>query len=66
MHLTNTNLTKAKVLGPPTAVTSCYVVMAIGSYFDYKGGNIVGMSYNTEEAANSYHIFMLQRLLSSF
>lgn len=38
----------------------------IKPYFDYKGGNIVGMAYNTEEAAKSAHVFMLQSLLSSF
>ncbi|MBP1527227.1 MAG: hypothetical protein H9Q66_04835 [Spiroplasma ixodetis] len=36
------------------------------SYFDYKGGNIVGGSYNCELAAKTAYVFMIRSLLSSF
>ena len=35
-------------------------------YFDYKGGTIVGAGYNTDEAASSAFVFMLNSLKSSF
>jgi hypothetical protein len=38
----------------------------IKSYFDYKGGNIVGMAHNSKEAATSAHVFMVQSFLSSY
>jgi hypothetical protein len=35
-------------------------------YLDYKGGNILGVAQNSEEAATTAHVFMVQSLLSSF
>lgn len=40
--------------------------MHLKSYFDYKGGNIVGMSYDGKEPAASAHTFMVQSFLSSY
>lgn len=37
----------------------------IKPYFDYKGGSIVGSAANSQEAATTVHVFMLQSLLSS-
>lgn len=37
----------------------------IKPYFDYKAGSIVGSAANSEEAATTAHVFMLQSLLSS-
>ncbi|GFX92633.1 transposable element P transposase [Trichonephila clavipes] len=36
------------------------------SYLDFKGGNILGMAYNSEQAATSAYVFMIQSLLSPF
>ena len=33
-------------------------------YFDYKGGNIVGLSGNSNEAATSAFVFILSRVFS--
>lgn len=33
-------------------------------YFDYKGGNVVGMASNSAEPASSAHVFMVASLLS--
>ncbi|GFT24627.1 THAP-type domain-containing protein [Trichonephila clavipes] len=33
-------------------------------YLDFKGGNILGMAYNSEQAATSEYVFMIQSLLS--
>ena len=35
-------------------------------YFDYKGGNIVGMAFNENIAASSAHVFMISSLLSPY
>lgn len=35
-------------------------------YFDFKGGNLVGMAFNNKEAATSAHVFMIQSLLSAY
>ena len=35
-------------------------------YFDYKGGNIVGLSDNTNEAATSAFVFMLSSVFSQY
>ncbi|GFY45886.1 transposable element P transposase [Trichonephila inaurata madagascariensis] len=32
-------------------------------YLDFKGGNILGMVYNSEQAATSAYVFMIQSLL---
>ncbi|KAH7960325.1 hypothetical protein HPB49_018722 [Dermacentor silvarum] len=37
----------------------------IKPYFDYKGGNIVGSEANSQEAATTAHVSMVQSLLSS-
>ncbi|KAK8756868.1 hypothetical protein V5799_000430 [Amblyomma americanum] len=37
----------------------------IKPYFDYKGGSIVGSSANSQEAATTAHVFMVQSLLSA-
>ncbi|XP_077512600.1 uncharacterized protein LOC144123693 [Amblyomma americanum] len=37
----------------------------IKPYFDYKGGSIVGSSANSQEAATTAHVFMIQSLLSA-
>ncbi|GFS97172.1 THAP-type domain-containing protein [Trichonephila clavipes] len=34
-------------------------------YLDFKGGNILGMAHNSEQAATSAYVFMIQSLLSS-
>ena len=34
-------------------------------YFDYKGGNIAGAAYNSEQPANSAFVFMITSLFSS-
>lgn len=36
------------------------------SYFDFKGGSILGASFNCEEAASSAYVFMIQSIASSF
>lgn len=36
------------------------------SFFDYKGGNIVGGSYNNEKAAKTAYVFIIRSLLSKF
>lgn len=36
------------------------------SYLDFKGGSILGMSYNCSEAANSAYVFMVQSVQSSY
>ena len=33
----------------------------LNSYFDYKGGNIVGLSDNSNKAATSAFVFMLSK-----
>ncbi|GFV18341.1 THAP-type domain-containing protein [Trichonephila clavipes] len=33
-------------------------------YLDFKGGNILGVAYNSEQAAVSAYVFMIQSLLS--
>ncbi|XP_049767201.1 uncharacterized protein LOC126100618 [Schistocerca cancellata] len=38
----------------------------IKPYFDYKGGNIVGAAFDSDEAATTAYVFMIQSLLSSF
>ncbi|KAH8032923.1 hypothetical protein HPB51_003800 [Rhipicephalus microplus] len=38
----------------------------IQPFFDFKGGNISGAAGNSEEAATSAHVFMVQSMLSSF
>ena len=35
-------------------------------YFDYKGGNIVGLSDNNNEAATSAFVFMLSSVFSQY
>ena len=35
-------------------------------YFDYKGGNIVGLSDNSNEAATSAFVFMLSSVFSQY
>ncbi|GFV54217.1 transposable element P transposase [Trichonephila clavipes] len=35
-------------------------------YLDFKGGNILGITYNSEQAATSAYVFMIQSLLSPF
>lgn len=38
----------------------------INPQFDFKGGNLCGMSHNNESAANSAFVFMVRSLLSPF
>ncbi|XP_054707693.1 uncharacterized protein LOC129217416 [Uloborus diversus] len=38
----------------------------IKPYFEYKGGNLIGMAYDSEHAATSAHTFMVQSILSDF
>lgn len=38
----------------------------IKPYFDYKGGNIVGMAYNSDDVATTAHVFMIQSILTQF
>ncbi|XP_049801053.1 uncharacterized protein LOC126236056 [Schistocerca nitens] len=38
----------------------------IKPYFDYKGGNIVGAAFDSDKAATTAYVFMIQSLLSSF
>ena len=35
-------------------------------YFDYKGGNIVGLSDNSNEAATSAFVFMVSTVFSQY
>lgn len=35
-------------------------------YLDFKGGSILGMSYNCKEAANSAYVFMIQSVKSNY
>lgn len=36
------------------------------SFLDYKGGNVLGMSFNCTEAANSAYVFMIKSIQSSY
>ena len=38
----------------------------IKEYLDFKGGNLVGMAFNSQKTANSAHVFMIQSLLSGY
>ena len=38
----------------------------IKPYVDYKGGNIMGMAYDSLKVATTAHVFMIKSLLSSF
>lgn len=35
-------------------------------YVEYKGGNIVGLSYNNNDCTSSAHVFMIKSVLSKF
>jgi hypothetical protein len=38
----------------------------IKPYMDYKGGNLVGSAYDSQNLATTAHVFMIQSLLSPF
>jgi hypothetical protein len=49
----------------------CYVTLMVDEshikpYMDYKGGNLVGSAYDSQNLATTAHVFMIQSLLSSF
>ena len=57
---------KFKVLLPCDKTVSLLVdEIHLKPYFDYKGGNIAGAAYNSEQPANSAFVFMITSLFSS-
>jgi hypothetical protein len=49
----------------------CYVTLMVDEshikpYMDYKGGNLVGSAYDSQNLATTAHVFMIQSLLSPF
>lgn len=49
----------------------CYITVMVDEihikpYVDYKGGNIVGVAYDSTNLASTAHVFMIQSLCSSF